>query len=61
MRQKEHRVKAERPGGEKWTRSARKVTVHNGSEDGRPSSLPKDPQNIAESEEVQRQRETEAP
>lgn len=37
------------------------MTVHDESEDGRPSSLPKDPQNIAESGEVQRQKETEAP
>lgn len=55
MRQKENRVKAERPTGR------RNRPVHNRSEDGRPSSLPKDPRNIAESGEGQRRREIEAP
>lgn len=55
MRQKENGVKAE------TNREERNRPVHNRSEDGRASSLPKDPRNIAESGEGQRRRGIEAP
>lgn len=51
-----------KPGQSRETdREERNRPVHNRSEDGRPSSLPKDPRNIAESGEGQRRRGIEAP
>lgn len=56
MRQKEKRGQSRETDREERSRP-----VHNRSEDGRPSSLPKGPRNIAESGEGQRRRGIEAP